>query len=130
MNKATNLINKLYGEPLLKSLPPTNTSLPNILHVAAVYDDKEEYKIIRVDLQEVSPKSDEDFFVLNLARARADAIITSGKVVRDEEGLTHALQGSLAEDLAKYREEYLGKTKHPYSLIFTRGVPDTDAKIF
>jgi hypothetical protein len=70
-----------------------------------------------------SPKSATDFFLLNLARARADAIVTTGKILRDEPAVEHRLQGADGEPaaLAAWRRERLGKREPPCSVVLTTG---------
>jgi len=72
-----------------------------------------------------TPRSDADAFVLALARARADAILTSGSNLRAEPDLVHRPDpGDAAADLlARYRREALGKRVAPRSAVLTRGVP-------
>ena len=73
-----------------------------------------------IKINEHAPRSATDFFVLNLARASADAIVTSAQVVRAEPQLSHELQGPLAQGLLRYRREVLGKLEPPTSAILTR----------
>lgn len=47
--------------------------------------------VIRIG--EHAPKSAWDFFLLNLARASADVIVTTGKILRDEPALRYDLEG-------------------------------------
>lgn len=122
-------IRELYKKDLPVTIPKAKEGLPSILHVAAVYEDNNSYKIIRVDSSK-APRSNEDFFALNLARARVDAIFTSGKVIREEADLSHSLQGPFAKSLEEYRTKVLGKASPPYSLIFTRGSPDLESSFF
>jgi hypothetical protein len=70
-----------------------------------------------------SPRSATDFFLLNLARARADAIVTTGKILRDELEVEHVLQGEQGEPaaLAAWRAERLGKREPPLSVVLTGG---------
>jgi riboflavin biosynthesis pyrimidine reductase len=67
-----------------------------------------------------APKSEGDFFLLNLARARADAVLTTGSIVRIEADYQLALQGPQAPSLARYRAEVLGKAGLPSCAIMTR----------
>lgn len=69
---------------------------------------------------EGAPHSPTDFFVLNLCRARADAILTSGENLRCEAGLSMALQGPWAPALSAYRREVLGKPDLPVCALLTR----------
>jgi len=65
-----------------------------------------------------SPKSATDFFVLNLCRARCDAILTTAANLRAEPDLMHTLQGPWATHLGRYRES-LGKSTPPTCVILT-----------
>lgn len=70
-----------------------------------------------------SPPSATDFFLLNLCRARADAIVTTGRILRLEPGVHHGLQGAGDEPamLGAWRREVLGKTEPPRSVVLTAG---------
>jgi riboflavin biosynthesis pyrimidine reductase len=94
---------------------------PGVLHVTAVWRcGTGEWVTIRIE--ERTPKSEHDFFVLNLCRARADAIVTSGKNLREERDLRHDLAGPgrVVEALASWRRR-LGKSEPPISLVLTSG---------
>jgi riboflavin biosynthesis pyrimidine reductase len=65
------------------------------------------------------PRSETDFFVLGLCRARADALLTTAENVRSEPELSHRLAGRWAAALAAYRQQ-LGKTEAPRCAILTR----------
>ncbi len=67
-----------------------------------------------------APASEGDFFVLNLARASADAVLTTGSIVRHEPEYRLALQGPQAAALARYRRDVLGKSKPPLCVLMTR----------
>jgi len=68
-----------------------------------------------------APASEIDRFVLGIARARADAIVTTGAILRSEPGLRH----DLAEDeednraLLAWRRERLGKTSPPILIVLS-----------
>lgn len=70
-----------------------------------------------------TPKSEHDFFMLNLARARADAILVTGKVLRDEPSLRYELQGpgQLPDALAEWRSTYAGRSQPPMLIVLTSG---------
>lgn len=74
-------------------------------------------QVLRVDLG--SPPSATDFFLLNLCRARADAILTTAQNLRAEARLSHQLQGPWAPALSRYREQVLGKTRPPACAVLT-----------
>ncbi|MET0340106.1 MAG: dihydrofolate reductase family protein [Polyangiales bacterium] len=66
-----------------------------------------------------SPKSATDFFVLNLCRARCDAILTTAANLRAEPDLAHGLQGSWAKRLEVYRRVVLKKPAPSTCAILT-----------
>ncbi|MEM6794337.1 MAG: hypothetical protein AAF725_10160 [Acidobacteriota bacterium] len=70
-----------------------------------------------------TPVSWHDAFALNLCRARADAIVTTGRILRAEKNLRHDLggPGSMPQALAAWRRERLAKANPPVSLVLTRG---------
>lgn len=93
-----------------------------ILHPAAVWQDGGG-RLVTIRIGPSSPRSALDSFSLNLARARADAIVTTGKNLRSEPDLLHDLQGPghLPGALEAWRRERLGKHGPPISLILTTG---------
>ena len=98
------------------------TSVCGVIHVTAVWRESPK-SFITIKINNTSPHSETDFFLLNLTRARADAIITSGKILREEPGVTHDLQGpeGVPEALGSWRAERLGKTSPPLSVVLTSG---------
>lgn len=70
-----------------------------------------------------SPRSPADAFMLDLARARADLILTSGSILRCEPGLRHdaPARGEAAEGLASWRRDVLGRTAPARLVVLTRG---------
>ena len=63
------------------------------------------------------PESEIDRFSLSVARARADAILTTGRILRRERTLTH----DLPADLVAWRREVLGKEFSPVIVVLSRG---------
>ncbi len=92
-----------------------------VLHVTAVHQRRDVYETLKIRPE--TPKCAHDFFVLNLARARADAIVTTGKILREERDLEHRLQGPgrVADALTAWRQEILGKRRPPVTLVLTSG---------
>jgi riboflavin biosynthesis pyrimidine reductase len=78
---------------------------------------------LRIDAD--APKSETDWFVLSLCRARADLVLTSAENLRREPQLSHRLAGPWAGALQAYRRERLGKAAAPSVAILTRrgGLP-------
>lgn len=56
-----------------------------------------------------APKSETDFFVLQLSRARADAVLSSAQILRAEPELRLAFTGELRESFDELRWRALGK---------------------
>ncbi|MCG8590583.1 MAG: dihydrofolate reductase family protein [Proteobacteria bacterium] len=81
---------------------------------------------LRIDAH--TPASPTDFFALSLARARADAIVTTGATLRAEPELRHeAGTGALARGLADWRSRVAERTAPPVSVVLTRsGELDAD----
>ena len=104
------LAQQLYGE--------TFAPQDGVVHVTAV--EGVERRTLRID--EHTPKSLADTFALNLVRARADAIVITGKLLRDEPALSYApgAPGPLAPAVAAYRAS-LGRDETPWLVILTRG---------
>jgi riboflavin biosynthesis pyrimidine reductase len=92
-----------------------------VIHTTAIWLNPKDQNYITLKINKYTPKSSLDFFALNLARARADAIITSGKILREEPDLSHNLQGTFAPGLELWRAQNLKKTSRPYSIILTSG---------
>jgi riboflavin biosynthesis pyrimidine reductase len=90
-----------------------------VVHVVATWFDGESHRAIRITPQ--SPKSETDFFLLNLARARADAILTTGRILRDEPDLAYALPPAWAPQLEHWRETALGRSSPPRVVVLTAG---------
>ena len=91
-----------------------------VVHVAAVWEEKPD-QYFALAIGEHTPRSQRDHFALEVARARADAIITTGRILRAEPALRHDLRGSWANGLAAWRRERLGKRSPPLSLVLTSG---------
>jgi hypothetical protein len=73
-------------------------------------------------IAEATPRSETDAFLLALARARADAVLTSGSNLRAETGLRLDEPGrpDLAPVLERWRRAELAKTEPPVVAVLTR----------
>lgn len=88
---------------------------PRVLHVAAVADMPGGRRpVLRVDAD--TPSSDTDAFVLEAARARVDAILTTGEILRREPGLRH----DLSPAALAWRRDTLGLAAPPLTVVLTR----------
>ena len=95
---------------------------PGVIHVTAVWRAPAgPPRVLRIGPD--TPRSDTDFLVLNAARARADAIVTSGRVLREEPDVTHALQGpaGAVRELTRWRRELHGGDAPPLSAVLSSG---------
>lgn len=92
-----------------------------VVHVTATTRRRDVYESLRIVPR--TPKCVHDVFVLALTRARADALLTTGKTLRAEPALEHRLlgPGKVPEALLDWRRRYLGKSRPPVSLVLTRG---------
>ena len=94
---------------------------PGVLATMATWDAPTGRFVLRVGAG--APKSATDFFVLQHTRARADAIVTTGKILRDEPRLAYDLEGSPAQRdaLHAYRSDVLGKRHAAKVYVLTSG---------
>jgi hypothetical protein len=95
------------------------------LHVTAVCE-REDGTLVTIAIGDDAPKSAHDTFVLCLARAHADVIVTTGANLRAEPDVRYELfgPGRLPDALARYRRERLGRTMPPRVVVLTRGDVD------
>lgn len=94
-----------------------------VVHVTAVWQAGPD-RHVTIAIGEGAPASERDLFVLHAARARADAIVTTGRILRAEPALQFDLQHAPAgwgPALAAWRRERLGKTEPPMLLVLTSG---------
>lgn len=91
---------------------------PGVRHLASVDGQR---RVLRISPQ--TPKSDLDFFLLCAARAASEAIVTTGRILRDEPRLSHALASNTAtlRALQTWRAETLGLAAHPQLVVLSRG---------
>lgn len=107
-------IEALYG-PGVGRAPP-------VLHVTALWraltGERHTLRIVPA-----TPRSHTDRFVLGVARARADAILCTGKILREEPGLRHVYLDDPEEDraMAAWRRETLGRADRPQSVVLSSG---------
>ncbi len=96
-------------------------SRPVVSHSGAVWNDPESQKLTTLRINEHAPKSDLDFLSLHIARARADAIVITGKILRDEPSLRYDLRADArwGEALVEWRERTWGLWESPWLLILT-----------
>lgn len=91
-----------------------------VIHVTSVWESPSG-ALHTLRIGPATPKSAHDLFLLQSTRARADAILVTGKVLRDEPLLVYALEGpgSSGPALRAYRRECLGRDEPPWLLVLT-----------
>jgi riboflavin biosynthesis pyrimidine reductase len=94
---------------------------PAVSHSFAAWRVAKDEPLKTILINEHSPKSDLDFLALHVARARADAIIITGKILRDEPALRFDLQADprWGDALLSWRERHWGICDPPWLLILT-----------
>lgn len=118
----------LYGP----QAPTQMRAFRGLLHVAAVWAGDPSWPaiLIRPD----GPRSASDRFALELARARADAIVITGKILREELDLHYGQPGagtSYQAALTQWRAQALGKREPPRLAILSSGrAIDLDHPVF
>jgi riboflavin biosynthesis pyrimidine reductase len=106
------LLQRMFGTARL----PDPTGL---LHVAAVWCAPDGSHVV-MKIGSETPRSTHDFFSLQLARARADAIVITGKILRAEPELQYTLFGEHRDDLANFRRARGGRDR-PTLLVLSSG---------
>lgn len=115
MSDLRDLVRELYGVE-----PADLAQATGVVHVTAVWGDPSGgHTVLRIN--EDTPKSETDYFVLRLVRARADAIVATGRILRDEPDVLFDLAGKHGDELAAWRRDELGKTDRPTVAILTSG---------
>jgi riboflavin biosynthesis pyrimidine reductase len=96
---------------------------PTVSHSAAVWRADEDEPVTSIRINEHSPKSDLDFLALHIGRARADGIIITGKILREEPDLAYDLRADprWGDALVHWRERRWGLCDPPWLLILTSG---------
>ena len=109
----------LFGSPL--------ETRPRVSHSFVAWRFANDQPLTTILINEHSPKSDLDFLALHIARARADAFIITGKILRDEPTLRYDLRADprWGDALVNWRERRWGLCDPPWLLILT-GSGDID----
>jgi riboflavin biosynthesis pyrimidine reductase len=96
---------------------------PAVSHSFAAWSRGEDAALTTIRINEHSPKNDLDFLALHIARARADAIIITGKILREEPKLSYDLRADprWGDALVSWRERRWGLCDPPWLLILTSG---------
>lgn len=98
---------------------PAFSHRPGLLHVFSAVERAGWLHPLRI--RPGVPRSDTDAFCLRLARARADAIVTTGRCLREEPRVTHRFDGPRGGGADAWRREVLGRKEPPHSAVLTSG---------
>lgn len=115
----------LFGSPF--------DTRPAVSHSFAAWRPAPDEPLTTIKINEHAPKSELDWLALHLARARADAIIITGKILRDEPRLSYTLRADprWGGALEAWRERRWGLCDPPWLLILTgRGEIDFHHPVF
>ena len=77
-----------------------------------------------------SPRSPYDWFALNLSRARADLIVLTGAILRDEPSLTGNVLAEYKAALEEWRRQVWGRQYPPAVCVLTAGPVDFRHPLF
>jgi riboflavin biosynthesis pyrimidine reductase len=113
-------VRRLYGEMGDDSL----SDPAGVIHVAAVGREPDG-ELVVLKINQSTPRSACDRFALDLARARADVIVTTGAILRAEPGLRYELASDRADALHTWRMDQLGRPTPPLVVVLT-GREDID----
>lgn len=96
-----------------------------VLHVAAVWrKTPDSHVVMRIGPD--TPKSSADTFALSLARVRADAILTTGGILRAEPEMVVRPFGDNADSLLALRRSAFNRNHPPVLIVLTRGEISVD----
>jgi len=87
-----------------------------VVHVTALWAAPDGH-LLTIRIGPRSPRSAHDAFVLSLSRARSDAILVTGRVLREEPTLRYDLD----EPLWAWRREIAGREEPPRLVVLTSG---------
>ena len=108
---------RLYGDEQL-------SDPAGVVHVAAVGREPDG-ELVVLKINQATPRSPNDRFALDLARARADVIVTTGAILRAEPRLAYELASDRADALHSWRMDQLGRPTPPLVVVLT-GREDID----
>ena len=96
---------------------------PKLFQSIATWHEPNSEDLITIAINEYGPQSSLDFFSLHLGRARTDAIVITGKILRDEPFLHYGLKNKpqWKQALTQWREVRWGLYENPWLLILTSG---------
>jgi hypothetical protein len=116
-------------EPLASQiLPSMPLAFEGVSHVVAAVARGDELEVFRIG-HRAAPRSRWDRFVLDLSRARADAIVITGAILRAEPALRYTYDRRWAQAFTALRSE-LGRREKPLLVVLTRREVDPRHPVF
>ena len=106
---------------------------PAVSQSFAAWREAQGSALTTIKINEYGPKSELDWLALHISRARADGIIITGKILRDEPALRYDLRADprWGDALESWRERRWGEWEPPWLLILTgRGDIDFEHPVF
>lgn len=94
-----------------------------VVHVASVWRDPDGNTVV-LRIGPDAPKSAADAFALSSSRARADAILTTGAILREEPQMVALPFGADATSLRAARSDIFGRSTEPALMVLSRGDVD------
>lgn len=93
-----------------------------MIHSAAIWEGPHGPRSLRIG--EHAPASAVDYFLLHAARARANAMVTTGRILREEPSLRYDLGASspFGEALQAYRRESVGIAERARVIVLSTGI--------
>ena len=103
----------LFGSPL--------DTRPAVSQSFAAWRASQEAPLTTIDINEHAPKSELDWLALHISRARADGIIITGKILRDEPNLRYDLEADprWGDALIQWRRRRWGLIDPLWLLVLT-----------
>ena len=115
-------VQEIYGENLVADA--------GVVQVSSGWEDADS-DLHGIRIGPSAPRSSTDEFVLGLARARADVVVTTGRILRQEPDLQYRLSEAADLNLAAWRHDQLRRRTPAEILILTSGQDlDWDHPIF
>ena len=121
---------QLYSSSFLAS--PAGPSISHIssLHLVPVVPHSTARRLYTLRVDDKSPRSPYDWFALNLSRARADLIVLTGAILRDEPQLTGNVLAEYKAALMEWRRQVWGRQHPPSVCVLTAGPVDFTHPLF
>jgi riboflavin biosynthesis pyrimidine reductase len=92
---------------------------PGVVHIASAWQDASTLRAIAIG--PAAPRSPSDAFLLDAVRARADFVLTTGRILRLEPRLQHWPPPGETQSFERWRSDVVGKPEAPRSVVLTSG---------